>query len=159
MVAPCAAAATFRPAAGGGWPVASLFPKASTSVRRPQPSFAHRTRTRMRVVVSGAKAIERHTRLLLTITPPGTVCQAEPVQYWTVKSLTPHWDQVMVGVGSLGAFQASWTVKTATSSMVLLPAKVISTESGYTPPVASCQTPPPPYAVPLRSPSMTADAG
>src|SRR5687768_3500370 len=105
-------------------------PRASISVRRLQPSAARWTTTRMRVVVSGAKVIARHTRLLLTITPPGTVCHAEPVQYWTVKSLTPHCDQVMAGVGSLGALQAFWTVKTATSSMVLLPAKVISTQSG-----------------------------
>ena len=106
----------------------------------------------MRVVVSGEKVTDRQTRVLLRTTPLGTACQAAPVQDWTVKSLTPHCDQVMAGVGSLGAFQASWTVKTATSSTVLLPAKAISTQSGYALPVASCQTPPAPYGVPRRSP-------
>src|SRR5687767_6729033 len=104
--------------------------KASTSVRRLQPSAARSASTRIRVVVIGANAIERHTSVLLRITPPGTVCHAVPVQYCTVKSFTPLWDHVIVGVGSLGAFQAFWTVNTATSSIVRLPANAISTESG-----------------------------
>ena len=64
--------------------------KASTSVRRLQPSMVPSTSTRMRVVVSGAKAMLRFTSVLPRMTPPGTVCHPAPVHACTVKSETPQ---------------------------------------------------------------------
>jgi hypothetical protein len=48
----------------------------------------------------------------------------------------------------------SCTVKTSTSSIVWLPAKSTSSQSGYVPPVPSCQPPPFAQFAPVRSPLM-----
>ena len=79
-----------RPTDGGVLAGVPPLPwKASTSVRRLQPSMVPSMSTRMRVVVTGENVRARFTSVLPRMTPPGTVCHAEPVQVWTVKSVTP----------------------------------------------------------------------
>src|SRR5688572_12657359 len=108
----------------------------------------------MRDVVNGENCTRRRTRLLPRITPPGTACHTEPVQYCTVKSTTPNLRNVIVGVGSIGYFQLSCTENIAISSMVREPAKATCSQSGNPPAVASCQPPPLLQLSPRLSPLM-----
>lgn len=57
---------------------------ASTSTRRLLPPTPLWMTTRTFVVVTSAKVTLRQTRLLLVMTPPGTVAHAEPSQYCTM---------------------------------------------------------------------------
>src|SRR5262252_2372316 len=99
-------------------------------MRLQRPSRAPVTTTRTRVVVTGEKAIDRHTSVLPVMTPPGTACHADPVQYSTVKSVSPYCEKVIVVVGSPGDQKASCTEKTSTSPIVFAPAKSTSSQSG-----------------------------
>ena len=65
--------------------------------------------------------------------------QAEPFQYWTVKSVRPYCVKVIVVVGSAGVYTLSWTLKTSTSVIVFAPAKSTSSQSGKLLDVASFQ--------------------
>src|SRR5215471_11589478 len=118
------------------------------------------TSTRIFVVVIGvASSTWRHTRLLFTIEPPGTVTQVDPSQYWTWNAFSPKKLNVIVFVGSTGEFILSCSVKTLISSMVFSPLKSTSSQSGYTPDVPSHQPPPLPQFNPFRSPLIAAAAG
>ena len=59
------------------------------------------TLMRMRSWWTAAKLTVRLTRLL-PLTVPRVTQVPPPFQPWTVKSVTPYWEKVIVSVGSIG---------------------------------------------------------
>ena len=98
-IAPALARATFDCAA---------TPQASISMMRAHESGEAVARTRMRLVVKGAKVMVRFTRLLPVTVP--SVTQPAPFQPSTTNPVSPYWLKVIVSVGSLGELNASWIV-------------------------------------------------
>src|SRR5882724_12026985 len=85
--------------------------------------------------------------------PPVTAVQALPFQYSTSYCVSPKLLNVIVSVGSDGLLQLSCNVTTSISSMVLLPLKSISSQSGNV--LAGAASFQLPWALsPLRSPSL-----
>src|SRR5687767_15101591 len=128
-VAPAAAAATFTVGASLPPPTAAV-PHASTSAMRLHESTVPVITIRILVVVTGANDRRRHTRVFPVTVVPGIVCQADPFQYCASKSRSPYCVNVVAAVGSTGAQNASWTVNTSTSPIVLVPLKSTCSQSG-----------------------------
>src|SRR5262245_42085913 len=103
--------------------------QASTSMMRELPANALFTSTRMRSVVIGENKNLRQIRLFPVTLPPGTSTQALPFQYCTSNAVMPHWVNVIVGVGSDGVAELSWTVNTSISPMLCGALKLTCTQS------------------------------
>ena len=76
---------------------------ASTSAMRLRVSAAPVTSTRMWEVVRAGNVTVRQTFWLPVMAPPGTASHCVPSQYWTVKLVTPYFENSCVVVGSTGA--------------------------------------------------------
>lgn len=74
---------------GEGWELELPPPHASSSTIRLNPSMAELTTTLILEVVIGENDSFRSTRLFPEILPPGTFTQLEPLQYCTLKLLSP----------------------------------------------------------------------
>src|SRR4249920_3679690 len=94
------------------------------------PSAAAEADTRIFEVDNAAKVNLRHTKLLFVTVPPGIGAHAVPVQYCTSKFRSPYRVNVIVGVGSIGVWKLSWTVKTSISRRSFVPLKSTSSQSG-----------------------------